>query len=187
MKINLTPLEVVFFVAVSGGIWVWARFGRRIRRWWREWRKRRWGSWQLRPREPGDCPQCAKAMERLPQRVRGEIEPWWKLKSAAGHPKVIDSRGYACQNEECMFYGNTDPTEHALVSDGKREGVQYWRCQLCGGCRTMYYGTVMYRLKTPVTQVERVMTALSEGVDIAAASRIFGHHPKTIGRWLYQS
>jgi hypothetical protein len=29
-----------------------------------------------------------------------------------------------------------------------------------------------------------VMTAMSEGVDILAASRIFGHHHTTITRWI---
>jgi hypothetical protein len=29
-----------------------------------------------------------------------------------------------------------------------------------------------------------VMTALSEGVDLAAASHIFGHHPRTLAHWL---
>ena len=42
----------------------------------------------------------------------------------------------------------------------------------------------MYRLKTPLHKVAMVMTALSEGVDISAASRIFGHHHTTISRWL---
>ncbi len=42
----------------------------------------------------------------------------------------------------------------------------------------------MYRLKTPSWRVAEVSTALAEGVDISAAARIFGHHERTIGRWL---
>jgi hypothetical protein len=42
----------------------------------------------------------------------------------------------------------------------------------------------MYDLKTPVRRVDEVMTATSEGVDIAAASRIFKHDERTIQRWL---
>jgi IS1 family transposase len=39
-------------------------------------------------------------------------------------------------------------------------------------------------LKTPSWRVQEVVTALGEGVDQAAAVRIFGHHPTTIARWL---
>lgn len=41
----------------------------------------------------------------------------------------------------------------------------------------------MYWLKTPSGRVGEVLTALGEGVDIAAASRIFSHHPSTVTRW----
>jgi hypothetical protein len=38
-----------------------------------------------------------------------------------------------------------------------------------------------------VAGVAMVMIALSEGVDIAAATHIFGHHPTTIQRWVERS
>ncbi len=41
----------------------------------------------------------------------------------------------------------------------------------------------MYDLKTAAGEVRRVMTS-SEGVDVAAASRIFAHDERTIRRWL---
>ena len=39
-------------------------------------------------------------------------------------------------------------------------------------------------LKTKAQEVARVMTASSEGVDVAATSRIFAHDERTIRRWL---
>jgi hypothetical protein len=39
-------------------------------------------------------------------------------------------------------------------------------------------------LKTPSWRVAEVVTTLGEGVDQAAAARIFKHHPSTIARWL---
>ena len=45
----------------------------------------------------------------------------------------------------------------------------------------------MYDLKTAAHEVGRVMTAGSEGVDIAAASRIFAHDERTVRRWLARS
>jgi hypothetical protein len=49
------------------------------------------------------------------------------------------------------------------------------------------FNTALYRLKTPSGRVAEVNTALAEAVDLAAASRIFGHHERTIGRWLERS
>jgi len=42
----------------------------------------------------------------------------------------------------------------------------------------------IYWLKTPLTQIAMVMTAMSEWVDISAARRIFVHHHTTITRWI---
>jgi hypothetical protein len=44
--------------------------------------------------------------------------------------------------------------------------------------------TPMYHLKTPLHRVAMVMHALNEGLDISAASCIFGHHHSMIFRWL---
>jgi IS1 family transposase len=44
--------------------------------------------------------------------------------------------------------------------------------------------TAVYRLKTASQQVGIVLTALAEGLSIAAASRVFGHSPETITRWV---
>jgi IS1 family transposase len=41
----------------------------------------------------------------------------------------------------------------------------------------------MYWLKTPSHRVGEILTALGEGVDTAAASRIFGHYASTVTRW----
>jgi transposase-like protein/IS1 family transposase len=90
-------------------------------------------------------------------------------------------------NPACPYYRVTDGCVHALVSHGqhgKRERIQRWRCAACGQTATARLNTALYRLKTPSWRVAEVSTALAEGVDIAAASRIFGHHERTIGRWL---
>jgi transposase-like protein len=61
------------------------------------------------------------------------------------------------------------------------------RCQACGARQSSRLHTPMYGLKTPLQRVAMVMTALSEGVDISAATRIFGHHHTTISRWLQRA
>ena len=87
----------------------------------------------------------------------------------------------------CRYFGIADAAIHALVSDGWRginKDILYLCCQACGKRTTSRAGTPMYRIKTPLHRVAMVMTALSEGVDISAASRISGVHPTTISRWL---
>ncbi len=76
---------------------------------------------------------------------------------------------------------------HALVGDGLHHGadtIQYLRCQACHTKISVRRNTPMSALKTPVRRVEEVVTATSEGVDVAAASRIFTHDERTIQRWL---
>ncbi len=186
MELNPTPLEITIFLCLSLSIYVVTRNWKGLRRWWREWRKRHRVVGHLRPRAPEDCPRCAQGIHGLLERPRLGVAPWREKKSKAGRPKQIDSHGYACVNPHCAYYLNADASCHALVSDGKRNGIRYWRCQACGKRRTSRWGTPLYRLKTALARIVMVMVALTEGVDQAAASRIFGHHPSTIARWLYR-
>ena len=54
----------------------------------------------------------------------------------------------------------------------------------CGRRISERKGTVMYCVKTATPKVEMVLKGLGEGVDLAAAERIFGHSGETIRRWL---
>ena len=187
MKLNLSLLELILLLVISLLSSLWTRYGRRIRKWWEERRKRRRGPRQLRPRQPEDCPDCARGIHWLPRRLWPEVVPWSEVKSRRGRKKIIDTSSYACLNIWCRYFGVADATIHALVSDGwrgKHKDILYLRCQACHKKTTSRAGTPMYRIKTPLHQVAMVMTALSEGVDLSAASRIFGLHPTTISRWL---
>jgi IS1 family transposase len=73
-----------------------------------------------------------------------------------------------------------------LVGDGhhgKTAPIQNLRCQACGTKVTERYGTPLYRLRTPAARVGEVLSALAEGLDVAAAGRVFGHGEATITRW----
>ncbi len=187
MKFNPTLLEIVLLLIISLCVYLWTRYGKKIRRWWQALRKRQRGPQQLRPREPGDCPACAKGYHRLPRRPRQDLVAWSDIKSTRGRKKSVGTSGYACLNIWCEYFGNTDPAVHALVSDGwrgKNKDILFLRCQCCGKRKTSRAGTVMYHLKTPLHRVAMALTGLSEGLDLSAASRIFGHHPSTLARWL---
>jgi hypothetical protein len=86
-----------------------------------------------------------------------------------------------------MYYRIADPHIHALVGDGshgRRERIQTFRCQACGTTFSARRDTPLDRLKTPAYRVGEVLTALADGLDIAAASRVFGYRAATITTWL---
>ena len=67
---------------------------------------------------------------------------------------------------------------------GRGERIQTLRCQACGTTFSTRRNTPLYRLKTASHRVAEVLTALAEGLSIAAATRVFGHRHATITRWL---
>ena len=157
MKINLTPLEITLILLMSLTIYVWAKQGKRIMRWLKDWRRQRRGPRRLRPKEPETCPLCRQGITWL-HRHPADEEPWGERKSRRGRKKRVNSDGYACLNEQCDYYGNTDGAVHALVSDGRRgegQDIQYWRCQSCGGRQSSRLATPMYQIRTPLARVER--------------------------------
>jgi hypothetical protein len=143
----------------------------------------------LKPRTPDDCPACR---QRAPAATTStltcaSVTPWRERKSRRGAPKRVNTQGFACPNRSCVYYQNTDAHVHALVGDGvdgKYERIQSLRCQACGTTFSTRRDTPLYRLKTASLRVAEVLTALAEGVDIAAAVRIFGHRHATITTWL---
>jgi IS1 family transposase len=87
----------------------------------------------------------------------------------------------------CAYYRITDAQIHALVGDGIHgtdERIQTFRCQACKTTFTARRDTPLYRLKTASQRVGEVLTALAEGLDVAAAVRVFGHRHATITTWL---
>ncbi len=71
--------------------------------------------------------------------------------------------GYACPQPECDYFGNTDPTFHVLVGDGRRgaDGIQWLKCRACGQCFSSRRGTALYRLRPPAAQVAQVLLAVN--------------------------
>jgi IS1 family transposase len=87
----------------------------------------------------------------------------------------------------CVYYQITDAHVHALVGDGAHgrcERIQTLRCQACKTTFSTRRATPLYRLKTASQRVAEVLTSLAEGLDSAAAVRVFAHRHATITRWL---
>jgi IS1 family transposase len=143
----------------------------------------------LKPRTPDDCPACRLASTASSGGGPGPapVRPWREMKSRRGAPKHIDTEGFACPNPQCAYFGNTDAHWHALVGDGKHgqaERIQTFRCQKCRTTFSARRDTPLYRLKPPSQQVAVVLSALAEGLDSSAASRVFGFRQATITTWL---
>jgi transposase-like protein len=140
---------------------------------------------QLVPRTPDDCPASTASSAGVPAPV--PVRPWREVKSRRGAPTRINTEGFACPNPQCQYCGNTDAHLHALVGDGKHgraEPIQTFRCQKCRTTISARRDTPLYRLKTPSQQVAVVLSALAEGLDPSAASRVFGYRQATITTWL---
>ena len=173
MKFNLTPLECILFIFVCLAIYILTKLGRRLRRWWHDFFRQRRGPRNLKSKSPAERPQCNRDTCLLPHRPKVDVPPWPERKSRRGRPKTVDTSGHACINPLCAYFAIADPAIHALVSNGRRgkQRIRYFKCQACGGCRTSRFGTPLYWLKTPLARIAMVMTAMSEGVDISAASQ----------------
>ena len=100
-------------------------------------------------------------------------QPWREGQSLRGRKKASRTRGFACDNRACVYYGITGPTIHALVADGhhtctgavpkgparcqcgKHERIQDLKCQACGHKFTVCRHTVLYRLNGKMGCIRR--------------------------------
>jgi hypothetical protein len=131
MILNPTLLEITLAFLVSLSVYLWVKHGKRIKRWWQEMHIRHRRPRQLRPREPADCSQCATGVHWLPRHPRREVVPGLQVKSPRGRKKQVDTKGHACLNPLCAYFGIADPTIHALVSNGSRginRDILYFKC-----------------------------------------------------------
>jgi transposase-like protein len=172
---------VALLLALAVGIWCW---GARVRRTGAPGAARHRRIW--RPRTPDDCPAC-RATGDDPACPPSPVEPpWSEVKGRRGAPKRVVTAGYACPSARCPYSGITDSRVHALVGYGHRgttDRIQGFRCQACGTKVSARRGTALYQLKTSPARVGEVLSALAEGLDVAAAVRVFGHGEGTIAHW----
>jgi IS1 family transposase len=157
----------------------------RILRWWRRLREvcrthlhRRW-----KPASPHDCPLCCSGVSLGVVKPRAVL-PYIHCKSPRGRKKSVPTRGFACLNPDCDYFGITDDTRHALVGYGTHNHIQRFKCQGCRKVFTSRIGTPLYYLKTDPRRVEMALWFLAEGVDASVLVRFTGHADATLARWL---
>jgi len=82
-------------------------------------------------------------------------------------------------NPSCPRCGATH-----VILNGHKDGRQRWVCRECGRSFGPTFGTAMYRLRTPATEVARSLLVVMRRGSLCAAEEITGHKYETIGRWL---
>ena len=125
-----------------------------------------------------------KGRQELP---KPEMPTAWSLRKGRGGPKKkISTQGYFCPNKECEYYGITDENIHALVGygrHGKQEPIQDLKCQACRKKFTSRKNTVLFRLETQSSLVEKILWLLALGVDASALEEVFSISEITIHTW----
>ena len=185
-SVGLAPLNLLVFVLVFGLILLFPWSGL--------WRRPdvRAAAKQPRPLKPktgADCPFCQTepTTDVTEERAVVSPRPWREVRSPRGRRKASQTRGFACDNPACVYFGITDPALHALVADGhhgKHECIQDLKCQACGHKFTVRRHTVLYRLKTGSTRVAEALTFLAEGVDVSVLERVWHIGEGTLRSWL---
>jgi hypothetical protein len=140
----------------------------------------------LKPRPPEDCPVCQHPHPKSfwGHRRKPGVEPWRLRKSRRKKHKRVCTASHACPNPERDYWGNTDPTFHALVGNEVRHGIQQLKCQACKKRFPSRWGTFLYRLQATAWDVSRVLLAVNLGLSMADVQRLFGHSDTTLRLWL---
>lgn len=142
----------------------------------------------LKSKTADDCPFCKADKDKqdnpLPEQA---LKPWSEVKSQRGRKKTCSTQGYACPNQNCIYFGIVDEHIHALVGygrHGKTDAIQDLRCQACGRKFSVRWGTALYRLKTSATKVALILALIAEGMDVSALERVFEIKEGTLRTWL---
>ena len=143
----------------------------------------------LKPKTEDDCPFCREEKGSCIEKPEtcGPPRPWSEVRNRRGRKKSIFTQGYACNNQECVYYRIMDERMHVLVgygSHGKHEKIQDLMCQACGKKFTVRRDTVLYRLKTHSEKVAQVLALMAEGVDVSTMERVMGIGEGTLRTWL---
>lgn len=102
---------------------------------------------------------------------------------------ILNDVGLCQEKEEALFKKNCPHcysekvkihSHYQTKGNGERKMLI---CQECGGYFTETYGTILAGLKTPLSEIVKVLKARMEGMSLNATVRTFGYTKKTILNW----
>lgn len=85
-------------------------------------------------------------------------------------------------SEPCPHCGAT-----SVRRNGTNRGRQRWSCRDCGRTFGATFGTPLYGLHTPLTEIVQALMILMRRGSLRAAEEITGHKYETIGNWLLRA
>jgi transposase-like protein len=85
-------------------------------------------------------------------------------------------------SEPCPHCGGT-----SVRRNGTNRGRQRWSCRDCGRTFGATFGTPLYGLHTPLTEIVQALMILMRRGSLRAAEEITGHKYETIGAWLLRA
>ena len=83
----------------------------------------------------------------------------------------------------CTDCGCKDVKAHRTYTIKHGEQRTMYTCGACGSTFSSTSNTPMARLKTPMSVIAQVLAALTEGLGINAATRLYGVSKNSIYRW----
>jgi len=164
----------------------WKLYKGKVKRWLKRAKDHLPRHW--RPKSPDDCPLCQTEAQTEPSVEAPEPpDPYPTRKSPRGRKKQLDTNGFACPNEACIYFGVTDASRHAIIGHGKigqDKTIQRLRCAACQTAFSCRKGTPLYYVKTDPALIAEALWWLAEGVDISVLVRKFGYREETPAQWL---
>ena len=114
-------------------------------------------------------------------------EPPPRIKPKRGRKRQVKTGQHYCPNERCRYYGwlnlgNISSNGHP---NGGRSRQLY--CSVCQSYFAETKGTLFYGKRYGPELVQRVLTALAEGLGIRAVGRVFEVEPETVLEWLLEA
>jgi hypothetical protein len=146
----MVRIERLIIVLLGGALLQarWKLYRGKVKRWWKRTKDRMPRHWQ--PKSPTDCPRCQGGEEIEEVVLPVETRPYAERKSQRGRKKQLDTHGWACPNEGCDLFGETDGQRHALVGHGKighDKSIQRLKCEVCETTFSSRKGTPLYYTK----------------------------------------
>src|SRR4029453_9968913 len=102
--------------------------------------------------------------------------------SRAVHP-LLQRTNMTLTHMRCTDCGCKDVQAQRTYTIKHGEQRTIYACDACGGAFSSTSNTPMAHLKTPISVIVQVLSALTEGVGINAATRLYGVSKNSIYRW----
>ena len=134
----------------------WKLYRGKVKRWWKRTKDHLPRHW--RPKSPDDCPHClAEKQDVEPSEMPELPVPYPEQKSSRGRKKQLDTIGWACPNEACVYFGETNAERHALMGHRKIGQDKTIQRLMCAACQTTFVGNYPhFRRGLPLSRALRI-------------------------------